>query len=132
MLESSVPRKKRGNLKPIPGDTHRESANLQAMLSEALAGPQRGEEVVIGSRLRPMAAKAFEELLSRWEAVPRKKSNTKGRCSRSDVDRVSRGKAQGVLVDELAHTNFLAANMRKRLMKMCRRSWPQKSMCSRR
>ncbi len=106
---ASPPEKARGTFKLFLGYAPGVGKTF-SMLSEALRRRSRGEEVVIGV-VETHGRKGIEELLTQMEAVPRKKIEYKG-----------------TVFEEM---DVVAANIAS-AMKMCRRSWPQKSMCSRR
>src|SRR5271169_4283099 len=85
-----------------------------AMLSEAIRRKSRGEDVVIGV-VETHGRKATQELVSRLEAVSRKKIDYKGTIfEEMDVDAILARHPQVALVDELAHTNIESSKHHKR------------------
>src|SRR5271165_7014036 len=85
-----------------------------AMLSEAIRRQSRGEDVVIGV-VETHGRKATQELVSRLEAVPRRKIDYKGTIfEEMDVDAILARHPQVALVDELAHTNIEGSKHHKR------------------
>jgi two-component system, OmpR family, sensor histidine kinase KdpD len=84
------------------------------MLSEAIRRASRGEDVVVGS-VDTHDRKGPSELLSKLDAVPRRKLDYKGTIfEEMDVDAILARHPQVALVDELAHTNIEGSRNPKR------------------
>jgi two-component system sensor histidine kinase KdpD len=112
-LEEASSTKTRGVLKlflgyaPGVGKTYN-------MLSEAIRRSSRGEDVVVGS-VDTHGRKGPSELLSKLDAVPRRKLDYKGTVfEEMDVDALLARHPQVALVDELAHTNIEGSRNPKR------------------
>src|SRR6478609_7499785 len=112
-LEEAAPEKKGGTLKlflgyaPGVGKTYN-------MLSEAIRGKSRGDDVVIGI-VDTHGRKGVVELAEKLETVPRKKLEYNGTVfEEMDLDAILARKPAVVLVDELAHTNIESSKHAKR------------------
>ena len=112
-LEETAPRRKEPVFKLFLGYAPGVGKTFN-MLSEGIRRHSRGEDVVIGV-VETHGRAGIAELLTRLEAIPRKKIEYRGTTfEEMDLDAILARKPRVALVDELAHTNIDGSKHAKR------------------